>query len=166
MLRMYEEADFPVSDDVKAFRRDCDGASESRAVEDGYVSPEWVSVFEKHKEVLKPMAQAGDMYSQYSIAVIYMLNLLHSDMESARVVHEEDAKECTRWLLMSAKQGFLAALDNLLSVGVGPEADRVRALSKTIPRSPDLDSGDVDLMRKAATETMKELYGLAFEGEC
>ncbi len=80
-------------------------------------------------------------------------------------VAEKDNEECTRWLLMAARQGFLPALDNLGSVGVGSDADRIRKLTKSIKFTPDQDTDDIQILEKAWVIGMEELYRLAFSGK-
>lgn len=44
--------------------------------------------------------------------------------------YQECLKEATKWWIRAASQGHWGALDNLLTCGVGPEAERVRNLAQ------------------------------------
>jgi hypothetical protein len=43
-------------------------------------------------------------------------------------------REATHWWYTAASQGYWPALDNLISQGVGPEAERARIASREVER--------------------------------
>jgi len=162
---MYDVSKFVMPDEVKAFQDDDNLRGEEWNGDGWHMTAKWVPVFQKHKAMLEPIAESGSAWAQYATASIYMCCLLHPDEDTAMKAAENDNRECTQWLLMAARQGFLPALDNLGSVGVGSEADRIRALTKSIKFTPDQNTDDIQLLEKAWVIGMKELYRLAFSGK-
>lgn len=71
-------------------------------------------------------AEQGDMYCQYALATILHMGLNLETEEQFVVAMAEANEAATRWWIAAAKQGFWPAVDNLLTSGVGEEAQRIR----------------------------------------
>ncbi|NJN47163.1 MAG: sel1 repeat family protein, partial [Candidatus Competibacteraceae bacterium] len=94
-----------------------------------------------HFNKLLKLAEAGDPWAQYNVGNMYFGGYLYSSEEDFKNNYETDIKKCSHWLEKAARQGFVAAVDNLVVVGVGPEAERLREISHnrgqtTIIRTP------------------------------
>jgi hypothetical protein len=64
------------------------------------------------------------MYCQYALATILSLGLCCESEEQFLVGHSFAREAATRWWIAAAMQGFWPALDNLITSGVGAEAQR------------------------------------------
>jgi hypothetical protein len=128
---MYAAAEqFAVPPEVKAFRNDAERLGMICDLEHWYVTPEWAATFRQHLRSLLPIAVAGNPWAQYSVACIYMGGYVYSCQEECIANHDQDTKEFSLWLERCARQGFAAAVDNLITDGVGPEAERLRSICK------------------------------------
>lgn len=125
---MYDLSKFVVCDEVKIFQNDCDLLIKDKDASEWLVDKEWSERFRTHLNILEPLAKLGDAWAQYSISVIYMLGYLYLDEDEMAQHYEKDVATLSYWLEKAAKQGFITAVDNLISTGVGPEADRLRKI--------------------------------------
>ncbi len=78
------------------------------------------------RALLIPLAEAGEMRCQYALATIYWLGFCCDSEEEYHRNYEETIQIATRWWIAAASQGHWGALDNLITCGVGVEADRVK----------------------------------------
>lgn len=101
-------------------------------IERWYITPAWAEKFQTHLAKLRPIAIAGDPWAQYAVATIYMGGYLYSSQDGYIANYENDAKELSLWLEKCARQGFVAAVDNLITNGVGPEAERLRGIAREV----------------------------------
>ena len=122
--------EFKKNEHVQSFDSDCEELGMINNGENWFITAEWASKFQEHLSRLLPLAEDGDVSSQYAVATIYICGYLHCSEEMAIKNHERDALEATKWLLLCSKSGHLNAIDNLLVVGVGKESDRVREIFK------------------------------------
>jgi TPR repeat protein len=124
----YIPAHLPVAPEVEAYRSDFDAIFNKFAAKPDawHVDKEWADKFRKHREKLLLLAESGDALAQYSLGTLYMSGYLYTSVPEAINQQTQIEPEMTKWLLSAAKQGVIAALDNLLSVGVGEEADKLR----------------------------------------
>jgi TPR repeat protein len=97
-----------------------------------YVTREWASKFMVHVESLRVLAVAGDPWAQYRLGNVYFLGVLYCSEQELIRNNEADTVKGSYWLEKAARQGFVAAVDNLVIVGVGPEAERLRILSREV----------------------------------
>ncbi len=98
-----------------------------------------VAEFRELQRLLLPHAESGDKRSQYAIASILWLGLCCESEEDWIAGHPVRIKEATRWWTAAAAQGHVSALDNLVTSGTGPEADRAREASTVLEQErPDL----------------------------
>lgn len=87
-----------------------------------------VATFIELKRSLLPHAEAGNMLCQYALATILLQGLCCESEERAIADMEPARVEATPWLIAAAKQGYYPALDNLITCGVGPEAQRAKKI--------------------------------------
>ena len=83
-----------------------------------------VDEFTQLSRLLLPHAESGDMACQYALATILWLGLCCESEEQFVASRGASIAEATRWWIAAARQGFWPALDNLVTSGVGPEAQR------------------------------------------
>lgn len=76
--------------------------------------------------LLLPHANSGDMDCQYALATILSMGLCSTSEEQFLIGHTAAREAATRWWIAAAMQGFGLALDNLVTSGIGPEAQRAR----------------------------------------
>ena len=125
---------FAVPKEVKEFHKDCDSLGMISDSENWYVTPEWCQKFKKHFEKLLNLAESGEPWSQYNLGNMYLNGYLYSSMEEFQTNYENDVIAGSKWLEKAARQGFVAAVDNLVVVGVGPESDRLREISREVEK--------------------------------
>lgn len=143
---------------VQAFLADMDAFYDQGEAGAWHGSPGWAERFNRHLQAMLPDAQEGNAAAQYAVATFYMAHLGHAREEDAIAGHEEDAVAMSRWLGRAARTGHLAAIDNLLAIGVGEEADRLRGLYK-------MHQSDLTLAAAPSEEwrhDMERLYLLAW----
>lgn len=126
-----------------------------------------VAEFTELQHLLRPHAEGGDMLCQYALACIHLQWLCCESEEQAIASQESARAEATPWLVAAAKQGYYPALDNLVTSGVGPEAQRANEIWRQLARErPDL-VGSWENMPVYGPEFMKELalrvYGRVIE---
>lgn len=97
-----------------------------------YITPDWENLFRRHLAALLPIASAGNPWAQYSVAVLYMNGYLYSTEAEAIANYHKDSIELSGWLVLCARQGFVAAVDNIITSGVGPEAERLRGILREV----------------------------------
>jgi hypothetical protein len=85
-----------------------------------------VAEFTELRRLLLPHSESGDAACQYALATIHWLGLCCESEEQFVTGRVAATEEATRWWIAAATQGFWPALDNLVSDGVGPEAERAR----------------------------------------
>lgn len=133
---MYYPSDLDFNSDetieTKAFWSDIDLLGPVSNSEDWHVTDEWATKFQLHLERLLPLAERGNVLAQYAVAAIYMLGCRYSTSEEHLANSEHDLVEMTKWLVRAARQGYLVAVDNLISAGYGSEAERVRSIYREI----------------------------------
>ena len=98
-----------------------------------------VAEFTELRQLLLPHAESGDLSCQYALATILGFGLCCETEEQFAAEQDEAKKEATRWWIAAAKQGFCPALDNLVTCGTGPEAQRAKdAWHQLEQERPDL----------------------------
>lgn len=143
-----------VPSEVTAFRQDRESLSVINDLEHWYVTERWAGKFREHLSQLQPLAESGNILAQYSVACIHMLGYCYASEEAFMSNWLSlDAPEMSKWLIRAARQGYLCALDNLCTTGIGPEADLVRSVSKKI--SQEIKEGHVFL----SGETWRRVFG-------
>src|SRR5579871_5996187 len=100
-----------------------------------------VAEFTELRQLLLPLAEAGDPDCQYALASIHAMGLCCESEEEYAAGSASALEQATRWWIEAAKQGYWPALDNLAAAGVGSEADRVHLAWK------QLESERCDLVR-------------------
>jgi len=114
------------------------------------ITKEWAEKFKIHRDRMLPLAENGDALAQYRIANIYMLGYLYDSELKAREHYQEDAIILTKWLILSAKQGVIAALDNLLSNGVGAEAEKIQEIARSMWSETEGDTSSFNKIMELA----------------
>lgn len=125
------------------------------------------SEFSQLHDLLLPFAKADDMYAQYALATIYWLGLSCKSEEQYFEEYQTLIEKATFWWVAAASQGHWIALDNLLTCGVGEEAERVQNIrdqfEKThlhlVDRSHDMPLYGPDFMQ----ELCRTVYGKVIE---
>ncbi len=98
-----------------------------------------VAEFTELRRLLLPHAESGDMACQYALATILWLGLCCESMEQFVAGRVAAIEEATRWWIAAAMQGYWPALDNLVTSGIGPEAQRAREAWRQLEHErPDL----------------------------
>ena len=123
---------FEIPAEVAEFRRDTEALGMIGDLDRWYVTPEWANRFQAHLAKILPIAQAGNPWAQYSVASLYMCGYLYSTRDDRMANHDKDAEVFSLWLEKCARQGFVAAVDNLITDGVGVEADRLRRICRAV----------------------------------
>ena len=145
------EINIPV--EVTEFRTDLETLGMVSDEDNWYVTEAWAEKFTGHLRRLAPLAEKGHVLAQYSVAVIYMFGLCYSNRNIAEESYQKDCLAMSQWLEHAAKQGYMIAVDNLVSVGVGAEAERLRLIVREVIL--DKESGKTFL----PGETWRRAYG-------
>jgi hypothetical protein len=93
-----------------------------------------VAEFSELLRLLKPYVESGDMCCQYTVATILILGLCCESEEQMAASQGSACEEASHWWIALAKQGFTPALDNLVTSGVGAEAQRAREAWRQLAR--------------------------------
>ena len=88
--------------------------------------------FSELQNLMLPHAESGDMHCQYAMATIFWLGLCCESEDDWMAGYPVRIKEATRWWIAAATQGHAYALDNLVTSGIGPEAERAREASRVL----------------------------------
>jgi hypothetical protein len=104
---------------------------------------------------------------QYALATIAWLGLACESEEEFIASHAAVVEETTRWWAAAATQGYWPALDNLVTSGIGPEAERAREACQLLKHArPDLigvSEGMPVYGPEFFQELSKNLYGRTFD---
>ena len=110
----------------------------------------------------RPATQTASMHWQSSLGG----GLCCKTEEEYEAGYAQGIEEATRWWVAAGRQGCSWAVDNLLTLGTGPEAERARSVSQEVERDcPHLIGHDKptgmpiigpDFMR----EVTRRLYGV------
>jgi hypothetical protein len=140
------------TDEIATFTHDLNALGLAYDLDNWHITDEWASKFRQHLSKLLGQAEAGNAFAQIHVASILLLGLCHASREEQLAHHEHDLQEMTRWLVRSARQGVAAAVDTLVTSGVGTEAVRVRAIAQDLARTGQ---------PVAPGETWRRAYGAA-----
>ena len=131
--------------------------------------PDWERFSELRRQLV-PHAEAGHADCQYAMAIIAWMGLCCKTEEEYEAGYAQGTEEATRWWVAAGRQGCSWAVDNLLTLGTGPEAERARSVSQEVKRDcPHLIGHDKptgmpiigpDFMR----EVTRRLYGVVRSG--
>lgn len=136
---MYSTPRHVMPTEVVAFQHDIDALGMICDSDHWYVTAVWAERFQKHLENLLPVATAGNPWAQYNLGTLYASGCLYYSWLDYEKNYEKDIALASTWLEKAACQGFVAAVDNLVVIGVGEEAERLRAISKELQiKSPEL----------------------------
>lgn len=127
-----------------------------------------VAEFSELRRLITPHAESGDMHCQYALASILWLGLCCDSEEDFVRTYSSACEEATRWWVAAARQGFWPALDNLVTSGVGAEAQRARDASRSLESERRDLIGSSQEMPIYGDEFMQELcmrlYGRVAKG--
>jgi hypothetical protein len=129
------------------------------------------SLFTELRGQLTPHAEAGHADCQYALAIIAWWGLCCESEEQYEAAYAQGMEEATRWWVAAGRQGCSRAVDNLLTCGVGPEAERARAISKEVTRDSahlighDVPTGMPIYGPAFMKEVARRLYGVVRSGE-
>jgi hypothetical protein len=105
-----------------------------------------VAKFTALQRELLPKAESGDMHCQYALATMLSIGLCCESEEHFLEGHAAAQEAATHWWIKAAKQGYLPALDNLITSGTGAEVQRARDLSRQLEQErPDLVGSSQDM---------------------
>jgi len=121
-------SEWNIADEVKRFQDDVNKLGLVCSEKGWQITADWAIRFNNHLKSLIPLAERGDPIAQYNVAIIYMNGYLYSSESAAKNNYEIDKIEMSKWLECAARAGIAAALDNLITSGVGAESDRIREL--------------------------------------
>lgn len=152
------QADFHSPEAVAAFQRDRDEVGLICDEHGWYITPEVAGRFQTHLKELLPLASAGIVSAQYAVASMYMLGYIYSSEADAISHHEVDSRNAFHWLEKAASAGHLGAIDNLLAVGTGETATRLR----DIYREHATQFEQAPAPSEGWERNMKKLYELAY----
>lgn len=123
-------------DNLQALYERYQAATQAYAERSSAGQQEWhqpdVVEFSELQNLLLPHAESGDMHCQYAIATILWGGLCCESEDDWMAGYPERIKEATRWWIAAATQGHVYALDNLVTSGIGPEAERAREASDVL----------------------------------
>lgn len=60
---------------------------------------------------------------------------MYSSAKACEEHYEDDVIQGSLWLEKAARQGFVAAVDNLVVIGFGEEANRLRLISNMVEKN-------------------------------
>ena len=125
---------FKIPNEVNDYLADCITLGMIQDLEHWYVTSKWTARFKEHSKKLLKLAETGEPWAQYHLGNMYFSGYFHSSREDFENHYESDVKIGSQWLEKAARQGFVAAVDNLVVVGVGSEADRLREISRIVEK--------------------------------
>ena len=123
-----DQRSFKTPKEVESLLEDSKALGQVNDGNNWYVTEEWAKKFRRHLKALLPIAENGDPVAQYYVATIYLCGYLYATEEDAIRAYEKDALEMTKWFERAAKSGYVVAIDNLIAIGVGREAERLKKL--------------------------------------
>lgn len=124
-----------------------------------------VAEFTELFDLLVEYAKAGAADAQYAVASILYLGTRSRSQQEHLGSHALAVKDASVWWVAAARQGHLHALDNLLTCGVGEEAERVRRVAEQMKQErPELvtwTDGMPCLQPHYFVELAKRSYGIS-----
>ena len=123
---------FELPEEVKAFQADCEALGVISDGESWNVSEEAAGRFQDHLNKMLPLAEDGNPWAQYNVAVVFMNGYLQTSLGSVKENYQKDCEKMSYWLEKAAKKGFFAAVDNLVTSGVGEESERLRNIFREV----------------------------------
>ena len=93
-----------------------------------YITEAWAEKFRGHFAALLPLAEVGNPLAQYHIAGLLMFGYCYESQRECEQNYSTDMVQMSAWLERAARQGVVAAVDNLITSGVGTEAERLRKI--------------------------------------
>jgi hypothetical protein len=90
--------------------------------------------FAELERLLTPHAESGAVHCQYALATIFWMGLCCESEEQFLAGRTSALEKATRWWRAAAQQGFCPALDNLVTSGVGPEAQKAGEACRQLER--------------------------------
>jgi TPR repeat protein len=114
--------------------------------------------FEKLLSEILRLANKGSVKCMYSAAIIYSNGLIYGSEAEFFNHHDELISQATVWWERAAAKGYLAAVDNLLTSGVGAQAEKARAVAAEIEAERKDLIGSYNNMPIYAENFMQELF--------
>ena len=108
---------------------DFEAWGKSRDPSEGPVSQETATRFRNHIKCLEPLTPQSN-FAKYAIASIYLVELIYSNEESKRATVASDRNRMTQLLCECAEDGMVTAFDNLVTSGIGIDAEAARKATK------------------------------------
>lgn len=149
---------FKIPKEVELFHKDVDSLGKLKDGKEWYVTDQWAKKFRTHLNNMLPLAEKGDPIAQYNVGVVYMCGYLHSTEQSAIEANKADTVEMSKWLERAARGGVVVAIDNLISTGVGEEADRLRKIYND--HKSELENGPAP--SESWERDMQKLFEIAY----
>lgn len=132
---MYSAPDeFEIPEAVKEYLSDAEDLGMVQDLENWYVTKDWCQKFKRHQEQLQRLAELGEPWSQYHLGNMLFTGYLYSSEEEFEKNYVADVEKGSQYLEMAARQGFVAAVDNLVVTGIGPESERLRELTRKVQK--------------------------------
>ena len=113
--------------------------------------------FTQLRDELLIFAREGSARCQYAVATIHWMGLCCESEEEYVERCQSLLEEATVWWVLTASQGHYWALDNLLTCGVGPEAERVRVAARQLELQKSELVGDSEGIPIYGLDFMQEL---------
>lgn len=136
-----------------AFEKDLDDLGMISTLEEWFITEAWAMRFKAHFQKLLVQAEAGNALAQSALGTIYFFGCCYTSREEHKANYDKDIVEMTYWLLRSTRQGVVAAIDLLISMGVGPEVERLRGIFR------EVDAEVKQGKRFPLGETWRRAYG-------
>jgi hypothetical protein len=121
-----------VPNEVKKYLSDTEGLGMIQDLNNWFVTPKWCQKFKQHRINLHKLAMEGEPWSQYHLGNMYFNGYLYSSAKECEENYQADIELGSHFLEMAARQGFVAAVDNLVVCGTGEESDRLREITKDV----------------------------------
>lgn len=112
--------------------------------------------FTELRGLLAVHAEGGNVRCQYALASIYWQGLC-SNAQFTRDEYLQAIEKATLWWVAAAAQGFWPAIDNLVTSGIGPEAERAKQECRKLEKDRPNLIGRQGNMPVYGPEFMQEL---------
>lgn len=103
-------------------------------------------------------AKNGNIKCMYAAAIIYSFSLCYDSEHAYLENYSELISMATDWWGKAAAAGYLPAVDNLLTSGVGPLAEKARLVAKQIESEHNDLIGNTNIMPVYSESFMQELH--------
>lgn len=132
MYPCYFDWESAKTSETEAYLADCEALGKVNDENNWYVTEEWANKFRMHLDSLRAIAEKGNPLAQCYVAAILLLGNCYTSSQEQLLNYPRDAEEMSYWLERCARQGLVAAVDTLVTCGVGPESERLREIASQV----------------------------------